>query len=84
MKLNNGYASYINVNRLKCIDRGGDFSSNGSLSTNQAMSSLINAIPDIQVPSGTTFDFTQAQYDLLTEQQKTYVLGLGYAITIKV
>jgi len=84
-KLNSYYTRYIDVNRLKCIDNGGDFSTNGSLKTASDMASLVAAIPN-RIPTGSNpvFDFTQSQYNLLTPEQEAYILGLGYAITIKV
>lgn len=70
------------LNKLKCLYRGGDFQKYTNLRTAEDMAYLVSTVPPIAA-NGATFDFTQAQYDLLTQSQIDYLhTELGYNIII--
>lgn len=66
-------------NKVKCVYGGLNIASIRNV-TQQMMDNFVNAIPNVNL-SG-TFTLNQSQYDLLSQAQKDYIIGLGYTIAI--
>lgn len=66
--------------KLKCVAGGGYFYDNeGFIATAEDIENLFNAIPNRAV-SGKSLSFSEAQFNLLTQEQIDYATGLGYSV----
>ena len=80
MAISKADGSKLNVMKIKCLGRGGDFT-RMTITSAEHVTAFCNAIPERQQTG--TITITRAQRNLFTTEQITHIQDLGYTVVVQ-